>query len=762
MVFIIMEFKKGDLLLSEDKSEEGILKKILSKFKDIKNRAKSEMEETKALIRILTHAVKSYAKNREFDLDKKDIEFIQGQSGDVIKNLLMVVISIIPIPIPVTPFLIIFGKKIGVDIVPKEHEIPEKGKKKDNIDEAVRKKRSKTHKTPEDAIKIIKLVIKFTTPDIKKFLKNENINVELKDVKTKTYKLKDVFNHEAVIDITDENGNSLKLSRNKKLDVLELFHEYLILTGEGQNFPGGPYYHWDFVDSVDIYDDDESLNESIITEASKKDILINKVGLNEDNANYLVSTCGSLAVWMANKIIDLQLYNMRSWIGFDENELTKEVAIDRINSGNLINYYGQIVTEVMDWIRVGLNGNVGEYKDLSLRELKIEADEWHRSLGVGGGEINYKEKGEIVLDFRNGSDEGFYWVNKGTNDCSEESKRMGHCGRTNSSNTIWSLRSNKKLKDGYYINTSHVTAAIGNNDGYVWQMKGQKNSKPKKEYHKYILPLFSLTDENGYIIKGFGREYNTRNDFQIGDLDVSEIKELYQNRPDLFNDYKTKRLLVDLGIVDKSDVNDTFILEIAADDIGRYLKNDTKWGKNTTFYEAILKEPWDFWDNWEYYDPEDLMSEVDDENLEKIIKILSNQNDEDLRGTPIDELLDYDNDNIGDAIRYAANAVDRDAYGDHLYDELKRALETFGKVIWINNEGAEIEVSMDIFDDIDNEYMQNYMEICDGDPECAFIEAIYEGEIELAEPRFNENWYNHNFDKRYFNEMLSDNLYEYL
>jgi hypothetical protein len=757
-----MEFKKGDLLLSEDKSEEGILKKILSKFKDIKKRAKAEIEETKALVRILIHAVKSYAKNREFDLDKKDIEFIQGQSGDVIKNLLMVVISIIPIPIPVTPFLIILGKKIGIDITPKEHEIPEKGKKKDNIDEAVRTKKFKTHKTPEDAIKIIELVNKFTTPDIKKFLKNENINIELKDVKTKTYKSKDVFNHEAVIDITDEKGNSLKLSRNKKIDILELFHEYLILTGEGQNFPGGPFYDWDFVDSVDIYEDNKSLKESIITEASKKDILINKIGINEDNANYLVSVCGSLAVWMANKVIDYQLYSMRSWIGFDENELTREVAIDRLNSGNIVNYYGQVITEIMDWIRVGLNGDVGEYKNSDIRGLKWEAEMWHNSLGVSGGDVNYKEKGEIVLDFRNESDEGFYWVNKGTNDCSEESKRMGHCGRTNSSNTIWSLRSNKKLKDGYYINTSHVTAAIGNNDGYVWQMKGQKNSKPKKEYHKYILPLFSLTGEDDYLIKGFGREYNTRNDFQIGDLDISEIKELYQKRPDLFNNYKTKRLLVDLGIVDKADINDSFTVFITPEVLKNYLKNDRKWSTHTTFYQEILTNPWDFWNNWEYYDPEDLMSDVDEKNLEGIIKILSNQNDKDLRGTPIDELLEYDNDNVGDAIRYAANRVDGDAYGDYLYNELKRALETFGKVIEMNDNGVEIEVSMDIFDNIDNEYMRHYMEVCDEDPECVFGEAIYEGEFELPEPRFDENWYNHNFDKRYFNEMLSDNLYEYL
>lgn len=131
-----MEFKKGELFISEDKGEETVLKKVLSKIKDIKNRAKSEIEETKALVRILTHAVKSYSKNREFDLDKKDVEFIKGQSGDVIKNLLMAVISIIPIPIPIIPFLIIFGKKIGIDIAPKEHEIPEKGKKKNKIQES--------------------------------------------------------------------------------------------------------------------------------------------------------------------------------------------------------------------------------------------------------------------------------------------------------------------------------------------------------------------------------------------------------------------------------------------------------------------------------------------------------------------------------------------------------------------------------------------------------------------------------------------------
>jgi hypothetical protein len=507
----------------------------------------------------------------------------------------------------------------------------------------------------------------------------------------------------------------------------------------------------------------ESYNQdTIITEASKKKILMDKVGLNEENAEYLEKVCGSLSVWMANKLIDLQLKNMRSWIGFDESELTKEEAIKRLNSNNIRNYYGQTVTEIMDWIRIGLNGNVSEYKNLTIPELQIEANDWHKSLGVGNGDINYKEKGNIVLDFRNGSDEGFYWINTGTNICDEESKRMGHCGKTLNNSTIWSLRKDKKIKNGYTINNSVVTAAIGVNDGLIWQMKGPKNSKPKKEFYKYIIPLLYFTDENGYVIKGFTDGYNSRYDFQIRDLELSEIKELYQNRPDLFDNYKTKRLLVDLGIVDKSVIDDSFIVRISPDNLGRYFKGGNLWGPKTAYFKKMITEPRVFWDNWGYYNPEDLMSEIDEKNLKLIIKMLSDQNEVNLRDIPIDELLEYDNGNVEDCIRYAANKVDSDAYSEYLYRVLKSTLETFGKVISINSEGVEIEVSVDIFDDIENVYIQNYMETCEYDPECVFIKLVYQGNIELPEPIFDENWNNSNFDTRDFNKSLLDNLQEYL
>ena len=43
-VFIIMEFKKQDLLVKENKSEDGIVKKVLDKLGKIKDRATSEVK----------------------------------------------------------------------------------------------------------------------------------------------------------------------------------------------------------------------------------------------------------------------------------------------------------------------------------------------------------------------------------------------------------------------------------------------------------------------------------------------------------------------------------------------------------------------------------------------------------------------------------------------------------------------------------------------------------------------------------------------
>ena len=46
------------------------------------------------------------------------------------------------------------------------------------------------------------------------------------------------------------------------------------------------------------------LREGLILEASKKQILIDKLGFDENSASILDRLCGPLSVWMGNKILD--------------------------------------------------------------------------------------------------------------------------------------------------------------------------------------------------------------------------------------------------------------------------------------------------------------------------------------------------------------------------------------------------------------------------------------------------------------------------
>jgi len=136
----------------------------------------------------------------------------------------------------------------------------------------------------------------------------------------------------------------------------------------------------------------------LILEASKKDILIQKIGLNERNAEFLSNLCGPLSVFMANKLIDnVMVADPRT------EKLSREDTIDELNSDYTLQTFRQTITSIMDWIRVGLNGNVKPYQNLSYKELHQQSKKWHDELQVGDSTIDYKEEHPVVVDFRNKS-----------------------------------------------------------------------------------------------------------------------------------------------------------------------------------------------------------------------------------------------------------------------------------------------------------------------------------------------------------------------
>ena len=84
-----------------------------------------EGEETKIAMNILSRMIKGE------EVSEKEKLFLKAQSKDVARILPLVAISGIPIPIPITPLLIMLGKKYGFDFLPKDN----RGLLKDEIEE---------------------------------------------------------------------------------------------------------------------------------------------------------------------------------------------------------------------------------------------------------------------------------------------------------------------------------------------------------------------------------------------------------------------------------------------------------------------------------------------------------------------------------------------------------------------------------------------------------------------------------------------------
>jgi hypothetical protein len=367
-----------------------------------------------------------------------------------------------------------------------------------------------------------------------------------------------------------------------------------------------------------------SKHSDILTE-SKLKVLIDKIGMSEENAKVLDDTFGPLSVWMAKKVGEYYSKN-------DPRDYpTPREALRRLvfRSG----FFTSVFTSIKDYITVGLNGNKSSLDNLNFTEIYTKSKEWHDSLNVGGGKINYVENNPILIDFRNENGVGYYWVNLQTNNSTEECERMGHCGRS-SSGSLYSLRSYRLTPDGKYkVNNSHLTASISN-DGIIYQLKGPKNSKPKEEYHKFILPLFDLQDEDDdYLIKGFGTEYASQQDFKLEDLPMQTLKDLYGIRPELFKSRGLKNKMAELGIeIEVEPLPTDFYFETEFEYIHYYIDNDevissrnvkSNWGGGytiTTYLSEALFDPKKIDELYEWIGKEYSLPSYKEPSLEKVLK----------------------------------------------------------------------------------------------------------------------------------------------
>lgn len=233
------------------------------------------------------------------------------------------------------------------------------------------------------------------------------------------------------------------------------------------------------------------------------DNLVKIAKLSQSDAELLYSVAGKLSMWLAKKIKDRRV----------------RPKIEKI-------------TGIIDWIKTGLNGNIQDVKNVDFDELVNMQDRWHKSLTAKDYDFEYFDENTPILDFRDNSGLGYYWVKLKTNPCTEEAERMGHCGRSGKGD-LYSLRVNElKGQTGKVSNKSLVTASI--KDGVVYQMKGRFNKKPSEEYYDYITKLLLKKNLDGdYMIKSFGSEYDSKEDFNVMDFDFSKYVSFFKTRIDL-------------------------------------------------------------------------------------------------------------------------------------------------------------------------------------------------------------------------------------
>lgn len=291
----------------------------------------------------------------------------------------------------------------------------------------------------------------------------------------------------------------------------------------------------------------QTIVDHIILEADKRNAIRDVFGFNDSWANEFYSLDEKLSIWIASTF----LKEMVKRYPTDRIETTP--IIDRLNSIGVDtsiweNDYKPKYRYILDWIKNPRRRESIQLKTLTFGAALQMSKEWHESL-EGNAVMNYEEKNEIIIDYRDKNGKGFYWVNLNTEFSQEESERMGHCGRDGGC-TLFSLRSLNEFGES----RSHITISYSEQNKKAHQIKGRKNSKPKEVYYKYIID-FLLNEK--YPVKKLTKPSGLGgSDFNLSDLSEDVLNGIFEKNKDL----KIYYLYGDKKMIMKNGDNENIIL----------------------------------------------------------------------------------------------------------------------------------------------------------------------------------------------------------
>lgn len=567
-------------------------------------------------------------------------------------------------------------------------------------------------------------------------------------------------------------------------------------------------------------------------EKDDKSIIIEKIGLNEENANFLIGLSPTFAVWLADSIVDA--YTTIE----GEQGLTREQSLNILNKNpRLLTQLRERIRGILDWLQHPTTRKQN-LRELTFVEAERKAKEWHDELQTAGGDIDFVEPIEnTVITEYSENDNGvkYYWVFIPKGYCDVESARMGHCGSTGAGSLI-SLRSIRPYTEGTTITDSHVTIAYNKEDGLFYQSKGKRNAKPSEKYFPYIFDLIKmmasgqvtekfklsqkekikelegqkielekevnklqkyfeskeartenvellvekagvlqeeknklqninsqiekLNEESSFYFNGFGSEYQSSNDYGYEDMTNEQIKELYDIKPDMFNDFAGQFMLYEAGLIDEKP-NTSFLLEKDVDYVVDLLRVDRNT-RDGIVAEVLSGETYDLIDAGYYYKDafenagnyvEQLKGFGYESVLDKIVEI-TGYDKEEVKENGAEYYLNgedenFDSDSFDDIKRAIGNALavaTDDDYAGYLRNQIVSALEELGTIEKLNDTGLVLNIDLSNILDI-SEISAISRQLESNSVEDIFFEAESQGEIELPllkiddryEP-YPENW----------------------
>ena len=481
---------------------------------------------------------------------------------------------------------------------------------------------------------------------------------------------------------------------------------------------------------------------NLLLEADYKKKILDNFKLPEAMAEYLADRLGKLSIWFINALIKQDFDNKEDAINF----LNDKPFYVRAN-------YGNGITKIIDWIRHPLVAGTVDLNNLTLQQAFENSEKFHDELKTLGGSIDYKEENKKLVQY----DNEFYWAELPGNYSEEECNRMGHCGRTSKGDMLFSLRSNIPYGKGHILNDSHLTVAYNTEDGMIYQSKGKKNSKPSEKYFPYFFDLIMrLPDFNG-----FGKEYSSSEDINFDDFSTDQLVKLYNKFPKAFSTYKSQKILFDRGVIKDITAKTKILLSLEVDELSNYVNIDRDLTKD--IIKMILADPYDLYEpyyehgNWKYS-----VDDINEKNKKKFLEYISKKHpDIDISSNDLEEIIRENNDELDDIIRSINRATgdcESSDYQSYCYNQLKNSLSHWGNIEELDDTGAKIEVDIEqMLENVDEGYLNDALERCDSDQECAFHELVSEGNFDL--PRFYlDDRYTPSCNREDFNSYLVDAL----